>query len=647
MSPGVSSGQVFRFGLFEADVAGMTLTRKGVRVKIQDQPFQVLALLLQRAGEIVTREELRQKLWPEGIHVDFDGGLNVTLKRLRTAIDDSPDNPVFIETIPRYGYRFIAPVSLVGTASDGAPLAAERSPAKGHEPLSSPPVDALSAKKETPAFLRQLLLIALPVLLLIVLGAWRLNSRSTPSVTPRARVIAVLPFSNEGAGPEYDYLRYAIANDLVSDLVSTNSANVRPFASTKRYASQAIEPAAAGKQLGVTDVVSGSFFLQDQKLRVSLELVDVARNRSIWADELAISPEQLIALHEQLAMRVARGLLVTMNIRGASPDEMPKARNEEALNLFLHSLTIPLDPGPNQLAISKLDKAVSLDDQYGPAWEELGWRYYIDYSYGSGGEAALAKALQCIRRAQAFPNSTANSVTIRVEQGDLNGAYKEAATLLRKRPEQGSLHYEMSYVLRYAGLLDEAAEQCDAALALDPGYNLYRSCATPFIMKSDYERARRYIRLDENSGFGAKLRMLIALRTGNAAEALADANWVSQTGYRFADVARLYLSHAPEAELKKAADELEVDPRSARDPEVLYLDAAVLSFSKQGHAAIRELRKAIKGNHCSYPAMDKDPLFETVRLWPEFADLRQAGMQCQSRFLQIREQVDAEVQASN
>ena len=105
------SANIFRSGLFQADAANGTLMRNGVRVKVQDQPFRVLILLIERPGEIVTREELRQRLWPEGTFVDFDGSLNVILKKLRAALDDDSDNPRFIETIPRRGYRFIAPVS--------------------------------------------------------------------------------------------------------------------------------------------------------------------------------------------------------------------------------------------------------------------------------------------------------------------------------------------------------------------------------------------------------------------------------------------------------------------------------------------------------------------------------------------------------
>src|SRR6266567_6264847 len=117
MEHAVESRNVFCFGLFEANPASGILSRSGVRVKIQEQPFRLLLLLLERPGEVVSREELRQKLWPEGTFVDFDGSLNVILKRLRAAIGDDPENPRFIETIPRRGYRFIAPVSVVETAS--------------------------------------------------------------------------------------------------------------------------------------------------------------------------------------------------------------------------------------------------------------------------------------------------------------------------------------------------------------------------------------------------------------------------------------------------------------------------------------------------------------------------------------------------
>jgi len=118
MERAVAPGSVFHFALFEANPVDGVLRRRGTKVKIQEQPFRLLLLLLERPGEIVTREELRRRLWPEGTHVDFDGSLNVILKRLRAALDDDPENPRFIETIPRRGYRFIAPVSVTEKSSE-------------------------------------------------------------------------------------------------------------------------------------------------------------------------------------------------------------------------------------------------------------------------------------------------------------------------------------------------------------------------------------------------------------------------------------------------------------------------------------------------------------------------------------------------
>ena len=109
--PLAQSKRSYRFGLFEADVTSGELLRQGVRVRLQDQPFRVLAILLERAGQIVPREELRQKLWPADTYVEFDGSLNAVLKKLRSALGDPADNPIFIETVPKRGYRFIAPIT--------------------------------------------------------------------------------------------------------------------------------------------------------------------------------------------------------------------------------------------------------------------------------------------------------------------------------------------------------------------------------------------------------------------------------------------------------------------------------------------------------------------------------------------------------
>lgn len=229
MEPVLASTNIFRFGLFEADAARGTLTRSGLRVKVQDQPFRVLLVLLERPGEIVSRDELRQKLWPEGTYVDFDGSLNVILKKLRAAIEDDSDNPRFIETVPRRGYRFIAPVSVAQAA--GA-KGAETSPASSQKIIGEVPVHvvetAAQERLRTPRAHRYLYAVS-AALLIVVLGLAALllerkpssSAVRNPSTTSPVRMrksVAVLGFHSLSGRTEDAWLATALAEMLSTEL---------------------------------------------------------------------------------------------------------------------------------------------------------------------------------------------------------------------------------------------------------------------------------------------------------------------------------------------------------------------------------------------------------------------------------------------
>ena len=225
MEPAVSSPQIYKFGLFEADVARNTLTRNGVRVRIQDQPFRALVLLLERPGEIVNRDDLRQKLWPEGTFVDFDGSLNVILKKLRATLDDDSDNPRFIETVPRRGYRFIAPVAVSRTESE----AAAKPSAPTIRPSAPVPVTPAVAPASVPRPRRRPYLIYACVaagLLLVVTGIWFFSShglhrsfgRASGASVPVRKSAAVLGFHNISGRPEDAWMGTAFSEMLSTEL---------------------------------------------------------------------------------------------------------------------------------------------------------------------------------------------------------------------------------------------------------------------------------------------------------------------------------------------------------------------------------------------------------------------------------------------
>jgi DNA-binding winged helix-turn-helix (wHTH) protein len=218
------SAKIFRFGLFEADATQGTLTRNGMRVKIQDQPFRVLLLLLERPGETVSREELRQRLWPDGTFVDFDGSLNVILKKLRAAIDEDSDNPRFIETVPRRGYHFIAPVTAIGAKQETLPAPAR--PLRVPEPAPLPSIPAHEGHTRRRARILIYASLGLPVL--IVVAALVLWSRYEPPIRtgqsePKAPVpirksIAVLGFHNIFGRADDAWLATAFSEMLSTEL---------------------------------------------------------------------------------------------------------------------------------------------------------------------------------------------------------------------------------------------------------------------------------------------------------------------------------------------------------------------------------------------------------------------------------------------
>ena len=299
MEPTISSGSMFRFGVFEADSVNSTLTRSGVRVKIQEQPFRLLLLLLERPAEIVSREELRQRLWPEGTYVDFDGSLNVILKRLRAAIGDDPENPRFIETVPRRGYRFIAPVAVVQTNGEKARANVPQNGSAGVSP--EPALSTVAVRSSTEAIpstkrSKSRYWVAAAVLVAATLGLSgytmrRLRLHKPASQNPPVqmrRSVAVLGFQNLSRRPDDAWLGTALSEMLSTELAGGEKlrlvsgedvANLRvsapwPAADTL----DRVTSARIGDALNSDVLVLGSYMLigsgDDGQLRLDVRMQD-------------------------------------------------------------------------------------------------------------------------------------------------------------------------------------------------------------------------------------------------------------------------------------------------------------------------------------------------------------------------------------
>jgi tetratricopeptide (TPR) repeat protein len=304
----------------------------------------------------------------------------------------------------------------------------------------------------------------------------------------------------------------------------TPAVSIRPIATTSKYTDASLDLQTAGREMRVSNIVTGHYLREGDQLQVTLEAIDVENNRTVWRDTLNLASQNLITVRDQITAKVRQGLVPVLGGSAAAAEHSTRPRNEEAYDLFLRSIAMPHDNLPNKQAISMLERAVGLDASYAPAWVELGKRYYDDSEYSDGGEAAYKRAQTAYQRAivldQDLIVAASSLLEMQTEQGQLTAAYDEAHDLVQRHPNSAEAHFALSYILRYAGLNTESARECDIALSLDPGYFRFRSCAITFNLSGQYERALNYVALDAGSEWNLLVLPEILIRQGRTAEAL-------------------------------------------------------------------------------------------------------------------------------
>ena len=473
--------------------------------------------------------------------------------------------------------------------------------------------------------------IAAAVVIAAVGAGWWATHRGTSGASGARgqTTLAILPFQNLSGDPSVDYLRLALPDEISTTLSYIPTLAIRPFASTQKYAQGNVDPQTAGRELLVADVLTGHFQKEGDQLRVTLEVIDAESNRLLWRDASSAKANDLIGLREQIAARLRQGLFPLLGGTTGTSTAATKPKSPEAYDLYLRSKPATSDLQPNLEAIAMLERSVGLDPDYAPAWAALGLRYYYDGS--SGTLASYPKAKSAIERALVLDPNLSEAmqqlIVIAAESGELAEADRKAREFLRRRPQDPHAHFSAAYVLRYAGLLEDAARECDAAHAADPRGREFRSCALVFVQLGKYDRAREYLRLDAGSAWVKFREAEIFQREGNAAAAVA---LLPAGGRR----ATLLGRSGTQADRDREAAAIEAS--SLPDPEGSYIVGGILASAGYPQAALRLLRKAVEGNYLCVPAMDNDPLFDSVRKDPEFAAIRSEAVRRQKEFIAQR-----------
>ena len=463
-------------------------------------------------------------------------------------------------------------------------------------------------------------------------------SESAAGVSPTT--VAVLPFQNAGPDKETDFLRLALPDEIATTLSYVPSLTIRPFATTSKYAGPELDLQRAGREMHVTNIVTGHYLHEGKQLQVTLEAVDVENNRTLWRDSLSVATPDLLAMREQMTAKVRQGLLPALGV-STNLESGTRPNNQEAYQLFLRATAASHDSAPNKDAIALLERSVALDANYAPAWEALGLRYYYDATYSTGGREMFGRSETAYERALTLdPNlvlAAGQLSTNEAERGELVRAYTQAENLLKKRPDSAQAHFTMSYVYRYMGFLEDSMRECDTAVRLDPGNYYYRSCAWSFMQAGKLDKATDYIRLDAGSEWAHYVISIVQMRQGRVADARESATRAPAAGYS-RDLLEACLAEQRPEGLDKIARDTEVGAAAGVDPEPRYDVSAILSYCGRPEQAARMLAGVIQQNYCSYDALRLDPALTKVRTRPEFRELLAAAQACRQRFQEARNQ---------
>src|SRR5271170_47580 len=466
----------FCFGVFELDLRAGELRKHGLRVRLQEQPVRVLVMLLERPGEVVTREELQRNLWPADTFVDFDHGLNKAINKIREALGDSAESPRFIETVTRRGYRFLADVKIVDAAAargqevgagTGAPVGAVG-------PAAAVEEAALPRFRPVPLAWK----ICAIVLLVLIAGfvIWKL--RRGGGGTPVIRSLAVLPLESLSNDASQDYFADGMTDELITDLGQISALRVisRTSVMTYKHARKPLPEIA--RELNVDAVVEGTVLRSGEQVRITAQLIEASTDKHLWSQSYEGELRDTLALQDKVARAIADQIRISLNPQEQAALKKVKIVIPEAYESYLKGRYFWNKRTADGLKVARayFDQAIEEDPKYAQAYSGLADTYALlgDWQYAvMTPREALPKAKAAAIKALELDSTLGeahNSLAFVLEgfDWDFESAGKEFQRAIELNPGYATAHHWYSWHLSLLGRNSEAIAQMRKAENLDP-----------------------------------------------------------------------------------------------------------------------------------------------------------------------------------
>jgi len=557
-----------RFGVFEVDLRTGELRKRGLRVRLQEQPFRVLAMLLENAGEVVTREEIQRKLWSADTFVDFDHGLNKAINKIREALSDSADSPRFVETVARRGYRFVAEVKVdeaAPSSQSGSPTPpAVEVPNRGRE-SATPRLFLPSRAWKISAFV--LLLLVASLLL------WRLHPWNRPASVIRS--LAVLPFESLSSDSLQDYFADGMTDELISDLGQISALRVISRTSVMVYKRARKPLPQIARELNVDAVVEGTVLRSGDQVRITAQLIEASADRHLWSQSYEGELRDTLALQNKVAKAIADQIRISLNPQEQAALKNVKVVNPEAYVSYLKGRYFWNKRTAESLkvALAYFNQAIEEDPRYAQAYSGLADTYALlgDWQYAvmTPKEAfpkAKAAALRALELDSALGEAH-NSLAFCLDgfDWDLDAAGKEFQRAIELNPGYATAHHWYAWHLALLHRYDEALGELRKAENLDPlslviNADLAELLALAHSYDESIQQSRKTIEMDPNFGLAHNHLGQAYLQEQMNDAAIAELQTAVQISHGsptcIANLARAYVASGNKSEAVKLLDDL-------------------------------------------------------------------------------------------
>src|SRR6201993_3074678 len=629
-----------RFGVFELDLRAGELRKHGLRIRLQEQPFLVLATLLEHPGEVVTREELQKKLWPADTFVDFDHGLNKTINKIREALGDSAESPRFVETVARRGYRFLAEVK----AADTVPVHRAESTTQPHPGAEAPEHAGLAGKlathKPVPAPLAWKISVSVVLLVMGSLVTWKLYSPRHPSHSIRS--LAVLPLESLSNDSSQDYFADGMTDELISDLGQISALHVISRTSVMAYKRARKPLPQIARELNVDAVVEGTVLRSGDQVRITAQLIEASADKHLWSQSYEGELRDTLGLQNQVASAIADQIRINVNPHELAALKTVRVVNPQAYESFLKGRYFWNKRTADGLKFARafFDQAIEEDPKSAKAYSGLADTYALlgDWQYAvMTPKEALPKAKAAAIKALELDSGLGeaqNSLAFVLDGFDWNLDYggNEFQRAIELNPGYATAHHWYAWHLSLLGRYDEAIAEMRKAQNLDPlSLIINADLAELLVIAHSYDesirQSRKTIEMDPNFAMAHNQLAQAYLQKHMYEEAVAELKKATQLSGNsptcIANLARAYVASGKRSEAVKLLSDLKKRSNAAYSnaPEIAIIYVSLGDKDQ----AMNWLEKGYEERF--NPGVLLRPGFDPVRSEPRFEELvRRIGL---------------------